>query len=221
VKLPRVLLVDDHALVRRGVTALLQMDGRYEVAGEADNGEDALEHLLNAQDATFPDVVLLDLTMPRMNGLETMLRIHRQWPRLAVVVLSMHSEVQLVEQVLRAGARGYLLKQGIEAELFEALGTVLRGGRYVTAAIDMARVSILERGESELTSREREVLQLIAEGHTTQAVSEILHISHHTVTRHRANLMQKLNAHNQIELLRAALAKGLIANAGRDLNQMS
>lgn len=215
-KLPRILLVDDHALVRRGVSSLLRLDGRYEVVGEADNGEDALEQLLRAQDSAFPDVVLLDLAMPRMDGLETMRQIHRHWPRLAVVVLSMHNEEQFVAQALRAGARGYLLKQGIDADIFEALGTVLRGGCYVVPAIDMARVSALEQNESELTSREREVLQLVADGHTTQAVSEILHISHHTVTRHRANLMQKLNVHNQLELLRAAIAKGLVVTSGRD-----
>ncbi len=221
-KLPRILLVDDHALVRRGVAALLRSDGRYEVSGEAENGEQALEHLLRATPAEFPDVVLLDLTMPRMDGFETMGKIRRQWPRLAVVVLSMHSEEQLVAQALRAGAFGYLLKQGIEAELYEALGTVLRGGRYVTPSIDMAKVALaersgLERDAAELTGREREVLQLVADGHTTQAVAELLHISHHTVTRHRANLMQKLNVHNQVELIRAALSKGLIARYGQDL----
>jgi DNA-binding NarL/FixJ family response regulator len=225
VKPPRVLLVDDHALVRRGIAALLRLDGRYEVAGEADNGEEALEYLLRAQDSAFPDVVLLDLAMPQMDGLEAMHRIHRHWPRLAVVVLSMHTEEQFAAQAFRAGALGYLLKQGIEAELYEALGTVLRGGRYVTPAIDMGRVALLERDDlerdgAELTAREREVLQLVSDGHTTQAVAEMLHISHHTVTRHRANLMQKLNVHNQIELLRAALAKGLIVQAGRALNKI-
>jgi two-component system response regulator NreC len=224
VKPPRVLLVDDHALVRRGIAALLRLDGRYEVAGEAENGEEALEQLLRAQDSVFPDVVLLDLTMPRMDGMETMRRIHRQWPRLAVVVLSMHSEEQFAAQALRAGALGYLLKQGVEAELYEALGSVLRGIRYVTPAIDTARVLLLERDdverdEAELTGRERQVLQLVSDGHTTQAVAEILHISRHTVTRHRANLMQKLNVHNQVELLRAALAKGLIESGGREFNK--
>jgi DNA-binding NarL/FixJ family response regulator len=220
-KAPRVLLVDDHALVRRGVAALLRMDGRYEVIGEADNGEDALAQLIGKFASMLPDVMLLDLAMPRMDGLETMRRVHKQFPRLAVVVLSMHNDEQFVSQALRAGARGYLLKHAMDTELFEALGTVLRGGRYVTPAIDMALVSTQEQDETELTSREREVLQLVSDGLTTQAVADILNISHHTVTRHRANLMQKLNVHNQMELLRAAIAKGLVVAAGGNATRIS
>jgi len=217
----RVFLVDDHALVRRGVAALLRMDGRYEVAGEADNGEDALCQLSEHFSRMLPDIVLLDLAMPRLDGLETMRRLHKQWPRLAVVVLSMHNDEQFVAQALRSGARGYLLKHAMDNELFEALATVLRGERYVTPTIDMARVGAQDQGDTELTAREREVLQLVSDGHTTQAVADILNISHHTATRHRANLMQKLNVHNQMELMRAAIARGLVVAAGREPTQIS
>jgi DNA-binding NarL/FixJ family response regulator len=216
VKPARVLLVDDHALVRRGIAALLRMDGRYEVVGEADNGEEALRQLSEQFDQSPPDLVLLDVAMPRLDGIETMRRIHKHWPRLAVVVLSMHSDEQFVAQALRNGARGYLLKHAMDAELFEALGMVLKGERYVTPAIDMGRVQARDGDDTALTSREREVLQLVSDGHTTQAVADILKISPHTVTRHRANLMEKLNVHNQMELLRAAISRGLVVPGGRD-----
>ncbi len=217
----RVLLVDDHALVRRGVAALLHMDGRYEVIGEADNGEEALCQLSDQFATEPPDLILLDLAMPRLDGLETMRRIHKQWPRLSVVVLSMHNDEQFVAQTLRSGARGYLLKHAMDDELFEALSVVLKGERYVTPAIDMARVKAQEikaqdHDKTELTTREREVLQLIADGHTTQAVADILNVSPHTVTRHRANLMEKLHVHNQMELLRAAMSRGLVVTAGSE-----
>jgi DNA-binding NarL/FixJ family response regulator len=215
-KSPRIFLVDDHALVRRGIAALLRADGRYEVIGEAENGEDALGQLADRVADGLPDVVLLDLAMPRLDGLATMRRIQKQWPRLAVVILTMHHDEQFVAQALRAGARGYLLKQSLETELFEALALVLRGERYVTPAIDMTQVPSQHEKEPDLTAREREVLQLVSDGHTTQAVAEILNISHHTATRHRANLMQKLHVHNQMELMRTAISRGLVVAAGRD-----
>jgi DNA-binding NarL/FixJ family response regulator len=126
-----------------------------------------------------------------------------------------------VAQALRSGARGYLLKHALDTELFEALGMVLRGERYVTPAIDMARVITQEQDESELTAREREVLQLVSDGHTTQTVADMLNISHHTVTRHRANLMQKLHVHNQMELMRTAISKGLVVAASREVAKIS
>lgn len=219
-KSPRVFLVDDHALVRRGIAALLRMDGRYQVIGEAENGEDALGQLAGPPSGGLPDVVLLDLAMPRLDGLATMRRIQKQWPRLAVVILTMHNDEQFVSQSLRAGARGYLLKHCLDTELFEALAWVLRGERYVTPAIDLTRVSTRGEEGPELTVREREVLQLVSDGYTTQAVAEILNISHHTATRHRANLMQKLHVHNQMELMRTAIARGLVVAAGRDAAQI-
>jgi DNA-binding NarL/FixJ family response regulator len=220
-KTARVFLVDDHALVRRGIAALLRMDGRYEVIGEAENGEEALRQISDRFDKALPDLLLLDLAMPRLDGLETMRRMHKQWPRLAVVVLSMHNDEQFVAQALRGGARGYLLKHAMDDELFEALGMVLRGERYVTPAIDMGRVQAQDQDVADLTSREREVLQLVSDGHTTQAVADILHLSPHTVTRHRANLMEKLHVHNQMELMRAAIARGLVVATGPEASKIS
>lgn len=201
----QVLLVDDHTLVRRGLASLLRSDGRFEVAGEAGNGLEAISFTQQRP----ADIIILDLSMPRLNGLETIRRLQKS-SRAAILVLSMHDDEQFVAQALRGGARGYLLKHAMDDELFQALETIVRGGRYVSSSIDMSRVQEHDMTQLDLTAREREVLQLIVDGHTTQQVADILSISPHTATRHRANLMQKLNAHNQVELVRNAAQKGLI-----------
>jgi DNA-binding NarL/FixJ family response regulator len=208
----KVLVVDDHALVRRGLMALLQTDGRFHVVGEAGNGEVALGLVAQLR----PDILLLDLSMPRMDGLETIRRLRRTPSRLRILVLSMYDDVQFVAQALSDGADGYLLKDAMDDELFVALDAVLRGQRYLARSIDQARVAEVAVHSVELTQREREVLQLIADGHTTQHAAEILSISPHTATRHRANLMQKLGVHNQVELVRAAAQRRLIVVPGRE-----
>lgn len=202
----RVMLVDDHKLVRRGLAALLRLDGRYQVVAEADDGEEALQQL----EKTPVDVVILDLSMPRLNGLETIKRIVKKFPRTKAMVLSMHEDEQFVARALQDGARGYVLKHAMDDELFKALDAILRGRQFVSSSIDMASVEAHALESGELTAREREVLQLIVDGHTTQAVADILTISPHTATRHRANLMQKLAAHSQVELVRNAAQRGLI-----------
>ncbi|MEP7010094.1 MAG: response regulator transcription factor [Acidobacteriota bacterium] len=201
-----IVLADDHALVRRGLAALLATDGRFTVVAEAGNGEDAL---IAVRD-TDPDALLLDLSMPRLDGLEALRRLRAGGARTRVLVLSMYDDAQFIAQALADGADGYLLKHAMDDELFLALDAVLAGERYVSRSIDFAHVKALETARSGLTARERDVLQLIADGHTTQHVAEILGVSPHTATRHRANLMQKLDAHNQVELVRAAVARGLI-----------
>ncbi|HRC88087.1 MAG TPA: response regulator transcription factor, partial [Thermoanaerobaculia bacterium] len=168
------------------------------------------EDALAAVAACRPDLLILDLSMPRLDGLETLRRLRRAGPLPRVLVLSMYDDEGFICQALAAGANGYLLKHALDEELFEALVAVVRGGRYLSSAIDRERIEAHQGQASELTAREREVLQLIASGHTTQELAEILSISPHTATRHRANLMQKLDAHNQVELVRAALARGLI-----------
>lgn len=202
----RVVLVDDHALVRRGLASLLRTDGRFEVAGEAGNGADGVELVRRVR----PDVVILDLSMPEVDGLEALRRLRALPNPPRVLILSMHDELQLVSQALRDGADGYLLKDSMDDELFEALEAVLRGQRYVADAIDGSRLRLLSVQASPLTARERDVLRLIAAGRTTQEVAVALRISPHTATRHRANLMQKLDAHNQVELLRHAASRGLV-----------
>jgi DNA-binding NarL/FixJ family response regulator len=200
----RVLLVDDHTLVRRGLASLLAQDGRYTVVAEAADGHAALDAL----DTHAIDIVILDLSMPRMSGLELLRRLGKgTQPKL--LVLSMYDDPQFVVQALRAGARGYLLKQAMDEEVFRALEMIVRGGRYVSHAIELAKYEGLEMVSTDLTVREREVLQLIVDGLTTHGIAERLAISAHTATRHRANLMQKLDAHNQVELLRKAAGLGL------------
>lgn len=202
----RVVLVDDHNLVRRGLASLLQTEGKYEVVAEAGDGEEALRIL----EETPADLVILDLSMPRMNGLETVRRLSKRFPRVKVLVLSMYSDEQFVNQSLRDGAKGYILKHAMDEELFQALDAIHGGGQFVSQSIDLGRVEEHAQDHLDLTVREREVLQLIVDGHTTTEVAEILAISPHTATRHRANLMQKLNAHSQVELVRNASRRGLI-----------
>ena len=202
----RVVLMDDHNLIRHGVASLLRTDGHYVVVGEASNGEEGMQLL----EKVAADVVILDLSMPRLNGLETTRRIARKFPRVRILILSMYNDEQFVAQTLADGARGYILKNAMDEELFQALETVMNGGRYISPTIDMTSVREHEFSSTELTVREREILQLIVEGHTTQEIAELLNISPHTATRHRANLMQKLDVHSQVGLIRVAAARGLI-----------
>ncbi|MCC7054835.1 MAG: response regulator transcription factor [Gemmatimonadaceae bacterium] len=201
-----VLLVDDHALVRRGLASLLASDGRYTVVGEASNGEAALELIARHR----PSLVLLDLSMPKLDGLGTLRRLRKVPRRPRVLVLSMYDDDQFVAQALSDGADGYLLKDAMDDELFEAMDAVVAGQRYLAAGINQVRIGNVSIQSSDLTSREREVLQLIADGQTTSQAAETLAISPHTATRHRANLMRKLGVHNQAELVRTAVQRGLI-----------
>jgi DNA-binding NarL/FixJ family response regulator len=210
----RIMLVDDHNVVRRGLAALLEMEGGFDVVAEAEDGETALRRAGEVQ----PDVVMLDLSMPRLNGLETARRLRRQLPQIQVLVLSMHEDEEFVAQALQAGAGGYVLKRSMEEELFLALRAVASGNVFVSPAVARPIVdeylrragSPTERSGPALTSREREVLQLIAEGRTTTEVAQALSISSHTAVRHRANLMQKLGVHNQADLIRLAIERGLV-----------
>lgn len=202
----RVLLVDDHALVRRGMAALLATDVRFEVVGEAGNGEVAVQQVLDLR----PDIVILDLSMPRVDGLEALRRIRKGPCRPRILVLSMHDDPQFVAQALADGADGYLLKDAMDDELFQALSTILHGQRFIASQINRGKLEAAAPRAVELTAREREVLQLIADGRTTQQAADLLAISPHTATRHRANLMQKLGVHNQAELVRVAVQRGLI-----------
>ncbi len=201
-----VLVVDDHALVRRGLMSLLASDGRYAVVGEASNGEAALELIERFK----PTLVLLDLSMPKLDGLGTLRRLRKVPRRPRILVLSMYDDDQFVAQALSDGADGYLLKDAMDDELFEAMDAVVAGHRYLASGINQVRLGNVSIQSSDLTSREREILQLIADGQTTSQAAEQLAISPHTATRHRANLMRKLGVHNQAELVRTAVQRGLI-----------
>lgn len=210
----RIVLADDHALVRQGFRSLLSTIADFEVVGEAANGREALELIR----ALAPEVALLDITMPELNGLDATARALRAQPRLKVIIVSMHAAEAYVLEALRAGAAGYLLKDADAGELERAIRAVARGERYLTPSVShhvIEQFMRAERGESAreaeaLSPRQREVLQLIAEGKSTREIAERLHLSVKTIETHRAQLMQRLEIFDVAGLTRHALRIGLI-----------
>jgi DNA-binding NarL/FixJ family response regulator len=210
----RVLLVDDHQLVRAGVQALLRDLAGVEVVGEAGDGREALRLIA----AHRPDVVLMDIMMPSMNGLEATARIVKEHPGTRVIMLSVNASEEYVLQSLRAGAAGYLLKNITPAELETAIRAVARGERYLTTAVSRHVIdAYLERDCPEstslerLTPRQREVLQLVAEGATTKEIGRKLGVSVKTAEMHRSQLMDALGIHDVAGLVRYAIRMGVIA----------
>jgi two-component system response regulator NreC len=216
----RVLLADDHTIVREGVRLCLEAMGDIEVVAEAEDGQMAV--LLANQ--LRPDVAVVDLTMPRLNGVEAIRQIRRDLPDTEVVVLSVHDSEPYVVQALRAGAAGYGLKRNAATELAAAIRAAHDGQAYLHPSIArrviddyLSRIHASEDAISEpherLTPREREVLQLAAEGHTTRAIAGLLCLSTKTVEHHRASLMTKLGLRGQTELVKYAIRAGLVESA--------
>jgi DNA-binding NarL/FixJ family response regulator len=209
----RVLLADDHALVRAGFRALLQSIPDMQVVAEASDGYEALRLVAEHQ----PSVVLMDIAMPGLNGLEAAARLAREFPHVRVIILSMHLSEEYVLQALHAGAAGYLLKDADAAELELALRAIVRGEVYLSPAVSKQVVADYIRrtgGEPSslegLTPRQREVLQLIAEGHTTKEIAQRLDVSVKTVDTHRTQLMERLDIHDVAGLVRYAIRMGLV-----------
>lgn len=209
----RVLLADDHNLVRAGLRALLEAMPGVEVVGCVEDGRKAIEFAQKLH----PTVALLDIDMPGLNGLEAARRLRAEFPRLRVIILSVHDNEEYVRQALRAGAAGYLLKDAAPAELALALQAVARGETYLSPAVSRRVIEDYLRGGPEtpttferLTSRQREILQLIAEGHSTKDIARLLDLSVKTVETHRAALMQALDIHEVAGLVRYALRHGLV-----------
>ena len=209
----RVLVADDHALFRAGVRKLLQSFEGMDVVGEAADGHEAIR--LSATHR--PDVLLMDIGMPGLNGVEAVVRLTREGPRPRVIILSMHTGEEYVLRAIRAGAAGYLLKDAKPAELETAVRAVARGEIYLSPAIsryvveDYVRLGSIDRGPLDrLTPRQREVLQLIAEGNTTKAIAANLGLSTKTVETHRAQLMERLDTHDIAALVRLAIRLGLV-----------
>jgi DNA-binding NarL/FixJ family response regulator len=212
----RVLLADDHAIVRTGLRALLARHPDVTVVGEASDGREAIE----AARRLRPDVLLLDLSMPHANGVDALRAVHAELPSVRVLVLSMHEAPDYVRPALRAGAAGYVVKGAGLADLVRAIRTVAAGGRFLGAEAERVAASDLDRPPGggaplddieRLSPREREVLQLVAEGHTNRQIAERLGLSPKTVDGHRTRLMQKLDLHDAPSLTRYALRHGLIA----------
>lgn len=208
----RVVLADDHTLVRAGLRSLLASIPGVEVVGEAGNGVEASRLVSELR----PDVVLMDVSMPALNGIEATRRIVKLQPRTRILIVSMHSDREYVRQALVAGAHGYLLKDTQPGELSLALRAVAGGDMWLSPAVassvveDAVRPTALAPAE-ELTPRQREVLQLIAEGHTTGRIARQLRLSVKTVESHRAQIMQRLDIHHVPGLVRYALRKGMVS----------
>ena len=206
----RILLVDDHAVVRRGFRAILSAEPDMEVVGEASNGREAVAQA----EALQPDLAVMDVSMPELNGIEATRRMAAASPRTRVLALSMHKDAVYVREILRAGARGYLLKDASDTDLLTAIRVVARGEGFLSPGVSDAVLNDYRRHVTDpidlLSSREREVLQMIAEGKTNKEIATTLNLSVYTVEAHRGRIMEKLNLHSAGELVRFAVRKGLI-----------
>lgn len=206
----RVLLADDHAVVRQGFRFILEAQQDIEVVGEAANGREAVERAEELR----PDVVVMDVSMPQLNGIEATRRIGECAPRSRVLALSMHKDSVYVREILKAGARGYLLKDASDSDLVNAVRAVARGDGYLSPAVSDAVLTDYRKHVTDpvdlLSSREREVLQMIAEGKTNKDIAGSLNLSVYTVEAHRGRIMEKLNLHSTGELVRFAIRNGLI-----------
>jgi two-component system response regulator NreC len=211
----RVLLVDDHAVVRAGLRRVLEAEPDIEVVGEAGTARDAV---LEAR-ATKPDVILLDVVMPGESGVEVLPRLLKEAPGTKVLVLSMQDDPRYVREAFAAGASGYVLKEAADSEVVGAAREVAAGGRYLHPALGARVITAEEEARAvmeadPLSDREREVLRLLALGHTNQEIAKMLFISVRTTETHRAHIMQKLRLKTRAELVRYALAHGLLDDEG-------
>ena len=205
-----ILLADDHAVVRQGFKMILAAQPDMEIVGEAGNGREALDLAGQLQ----PDVIVMDVAMPELNGIEATRRVADVSPRSRVLALSMHKDSVYVREILRAGARGYLLKDSIASDLLAAVRAVARGEGYLSPGVSDAVLNDYRRHVTDpidlLTSREREVLQMIAEGKTNKEIATVLNLSVYTVDAHRGRIMEKLNVHSVTDLVRFAVRAGLV-----------
>jgi DNA-binding NarL/FixJ family response regulator len=211
----RILVADDHTLVRQGLRKILESQPGWIVVAEAGDGRDAVQHALDLQ----PDVVIMDIAMPRLNGIEALQQIERRAPDARLLALSMYADEAYVTRAVRAGAHGYLLKDSADADLIQAVTAVSEGKSFFSPAVakvlldeyvrQLAERGIADRYET-LSEREREVFQLIAEGHSNKQVAALLHISPTTAETHRAHIMEKLDLHSTADIVLCAVRKGIV-----------
>jgi two-component system, NarL family, response regulator NreC len=212
----RILIGDDHTLVRQGLRKILEDQPEWEVVAQASDGREAVRLAL----AEEPDVAILDIGMPLLNGIDATRQIVRRLPGIAVLILSMHSEEAYITQALKAGARGYLLKDSADTDLIRGVVAVAAGKSFFSPAVakvmlddyvtHLASKGIVDRFDS-LSEREREIFQLIAEAHSNKEIADLLSVSPATVETHRAHILQKLDVHNTAELVLYAVRRGVIS----------
>jgi two-component system response regulator NreC len=210
----RVIIAEDHNLVREGIRMILEQSGEVQVLGEAATGQEAIE----LTEAHTPDVVVLDLSMPRLSGDQAAERILNMNPAPKVIILSMHSDTTMIQQLIRQGVKGYLLKNAVTDELLLAIRAASQGQMFLSPTIsDSVLTMLMSPPDAEaisaadlLTPREREVLHLVSEGYTNSAIAETLSISIKTVEKHRSNLMSKLEVNDLASLIREGIKQGLI-----------
>ena len=212
----RVLLAEDHTIVRKGIRVLLDAEDDIEVVGEAEDGQEAIDQV----EQLSPDLVLMDNTMPVLNGLEATRQIKHRFPEVKVLILTMHTTEEYVLQFLQAGASGYLIKKTAPKELVTAIHAVHQGDSYLSPSISKVVIEgyiqqsvkkDMEDNYEKLTDRERQILQMISEGFSNREIAERLVISIKTVNNHRINLMDKLDIHNTAKLVKYAIRKGVIS----------
>jgi DNA-binding NarL/FixJ family response regulator len=206
----KVLLVDDHAIIREGLSALLNTCGDIEIVGEAADGNEAIRKCRELG----PDVVVMDIAMPEMDGLEATRQIKRKNKNIKVVILTQHQNREYILSAVKAGADGYVPKGAVSSELISGIQSVYKGDSFLhpsiaTAIVDDYRLQAGNDPFDTLTAREREILKLLADGNTARAISEMLFISLKTVTGHRTKIMEKLDIHNRTDLIKYAVRKGL------------
>ncbi len=205
----QVLLADDHAILRKGIRMLIDSQADMEVVGEAKTGREAIEEARRLK----PDIVVMDISMPELNGIEATRQIGESLPQTRVVALSMHKDSVYVREILRAGARGYLVKDSEDDDLLRAIRSVHRGEAFLSPSISDAILVDYRRFVSNpidlLTSREREILAMIAEGKSNKDIANALNLSVYTVESHRGSLMEKLNLHNTGDIVRFGIRNGL------------
>jgi DNA-binding NarL/FixJ family response regulator len=211
----RILVVDDHAVVRRGVRSLLESQEGWEVCGEATTGRDAVEQSRTLR----PDVVVMDLSLPELNGLDATRQILKDWPGVEVLVLTMHHSEELARDVLRAGARGYIMKSDADENLIAAVDTLRQHKPFLTSAVTgFVLDDFVRRGDAAqadlspvgVTSREREIIQLLAEGRSNKEAASTLGISVKTIEAHRSNIMRKLRLRTVSDLVRYAIRNKMV-----------
>ena len=213
----RILLADDHTVIRRGLRALLERQNGFAVVAEAADGREAVETAA----AVGPDVAVIDIGMPNLNGIEAARRITEKRPETAIVILSMHADESYVLRALKSGARGYLLKDSPEEDLINAIRAVHKGKAFFSPEISKMLAEdymrqMRQRGVEDsyelLTPREREILQMLGEGNSNKEVATKLNLSLHTVETHRGNILEKLNLHSTAEMILYAVRKGIVAS---------